>query len=525
MVIAIFFGILISYLVIGFIASRHTKGADEFYVTGRRSGIILVLGGFAGTWISALGTLGYPGMSYSQGIGLVAIWGALPGFLLAAFLIVPQLYRSGSWTLFDFFESRWQDKRLAAVGVCVMFFGMFPYFVAQIMGAATLLSTLTGLSYQTMLYIVCATFFLLTIVGGAWSVTVTDTAMLLVKLSLVAFILPAALAFFGGINKVTVDMYASSPQRFSLTGSLPPLYVLSSCLIWFFGMFAAPHQASRIMIAKDTRTAVAGAILALTLGTVIVWALHFMASGLWVITHDVKPSSSALPYLFAHLPSTAIGALGISALFAAALSSATGMLLTLSMGVGRDVVKRFFKSDLPDKKLLSITRWAVLGFTLAVLATCLAQPEAIVKFAELGGSIFACTFFAPLFFGANWRRVTKNAVFWSMILGGGIDIILWIGWRFMGMPLLFGIQPVLYGITASILTLVIITLKSDPTPAEIKEFERITTRMEVATVAVGANQSNAVIKTRRIDGYDWTCILSIVIGLTLAIGGTVILPP
>ena len=78
MVIAIFFGILISYLVIGFIASRHTKGADEFYVTGRRSGIILVLGGFAGTWISALGTLGYPGMSYSQGIGLVAIWGALP---------------------------------------------------------------------------------------------------------------------------------------------------------------------------------------------------------------------------------------------------------------------------------------------------------------------------------------------------------------------------------------------------------------------------------------------------------------
>src|SRR5271157_516970 len=107
MVIAIFFGILISYLVIGFIASRHTKKADEFYVTGRRSGIILVLGGFAGTWISALGTLGYPGMSYSEGIGLVAIWGALPGFLLAAFLIVPQLYRSGSWTLFDFFESRW----------------------------------------------------------------------------------------------------------------------------------------------------------------------------------------------------------------------------------------------------------------------------------------------------------------------------------------------------------------------------------------------------------------------------------
>jgi Na+/proline symporter len=195
------------------------------------------------------------------------------------------------------------------------------------------------------------------------------------------------------------------------------------------------------------------------------------------------------------------------------------------MGVGRDVVKRFFKSNLPDKQLLNITRWAVLGFTLAVLATCLAQPEAIVKFAELGGSIFACTFFAPLFFGSNWRRVTKNAVFWSMILGGGIDIILWIGWRFMGMPLLFGIQPVLYGITASILTLVVITLRSDPTPGETKEFERITTRMEIAAVAVGANQSNAVIRTMRIDGYDWTCILSIIVGLALAIGGTVILPP
>ncbi len=113
MIAGLFFGTIILYLIIGYYASKRAKGLDDYYIAGRNAGPLFVLGTFAASWLSATGVVGYSGASYANGIGTVVMWGGIPGFMMAVLFIVPKLYRSNSWTMFDFFANRWDDKQIA----------------------------------------------------------------------------------------------------------------------------------------------------------------------------------------------------------------------------------------------------------------------------------------------------------------------------------------------------------------------------------------------------------------------------
>lgn len=518
MIIAIFFVTIAAYLSIGYVASRRSKHLDDYYIAGRQAGPIFVMGTFAATWVSAVGILGYPGASYAGGLGAVVMWGAFPGFVIAALFIAPKLYRSGSWTLFDLFAKRWNDQKLAILAVIFMFFGMFPYLLSQVMGGATILSGLTGINYSTMVIISCIVFCVLTLIGGAWSVTVTDTAMLMVILFVAFVLLPFGVSFEGGWNTIMSGQFAVAPERFQWTGAiLTPGMAISTIFIWMCGMFAAPHQSSRILIAKDEKTAIKGMILAITLGMVAVWSLHIMGHGLWSLTKDVKPADQALIYLFKNIPQTPLGALGISALFAAALSTTTTMLLTLAMGAGKDLYKRL-KPETTDEAVLKITKWAVVGFTVLVFFAAYSQTAALAKYGELGSSIFACVYFPPLIAGLNWRRVTRPAVYASMIVGAIVCIVLWIAWRIMAMPLILGLQPVIYGIVTAFIALITVSLLTTPTAKEIEEYERLqkpAVRPALAQTAATAEKP---------DNFKYFCVYAVVVGLLFIFGGMLIFP-
>lgn len=471
--VVIFFIILVVYVVGAYIASKAAKSVDEYYITGRRAGVILVLGAFAATWISAVGSIGFPGMSYSGGIGAVVAWGAFPGFILCTLFIAPRLYRSKAWTLFDYLGDRFDSLLLRGIGVVILFFGLFPYLISQIMGAGTVLSTLTGFPYRSMIILTVIVFFLITIIGGAWSVTVTDTIMLLIMFASTFLIFPFAISWFGGWDAITFKAFAAHPERFTWTGSvMKPGWVISTIFIWMFGMFFAPHQSTRLLIAKDERTMMKALVLAIVLGMMAMWCLHIMAAGLYEIKPDLKAGSQAIPYLFGKIPYPGIGGLAIAGIFAAALSTATSMLLVLGFGVGRDVVQKLFKPDISEKSLLLITKIAIFGWALATFLLSWNQSEAILKWGNLGASLFACTYAPAMIFGLWWKGTTRIAVISSMLAGFLVDLGLWIPWNYFGMKLPWYTQPVIWGLVAAFVVIIVVSLFTKATPKEIAEYEK-----------------------------------------------------
>ena len=511
MVITIFIGTIIAYLIIGYYASKRAKGLDDYYIAGRNANALFVLGTFAASWLSATGVVGYSGASYVNGIGTVIMWGGIPGFMLAVLCIVPKLYRSNSWTMFDFFAKRWNDEKLAFISVFLMFFGMFPYLLSQVMGSANILAGVTGIDYQTMILIVCVVFAALTLSGGAWSVTVTDTSMMFIIFFAFFFLCPFVIAYEGGWDTIMTGQMMTNPERFKWTGAgLTAAGAISINLIWMCGLIAGPHQGSRILIAKDERTAMSGVILANTFGTLFVWVMHTMAHGLFSFKQGISPNQATVT-MFLSLPYEALGALGISALFAAALSTATTMLLTLAMGVGKDVVKRM-NPDLSDEKMLKITKISVIGFAVLVGLFAYFSASAVAAWGEAGSAVFACAYFPLLIFGLNWKHATRQGAYAGLLGGGGIFLTLWIGWKFFGWQLPFGFQPVMFGLVGALLLMFVVSLITKADPKDVAFYESLQTPPK--------NAFNP-----KTDGsFKFYCALAVIVGICFWIAAFTILP-
>jgi len=512
MIIVIFIVTLIAYLAIGTIASKRAAGLDDYFVAGRNAGQLLVLGTFAASWVSATGIVGYTGASYKNGPGTVIMWGAVPGFMLAVLFIVSKLYRTESWTMFDYFEKRYCDKRLALIAVFAMFFGMFPYLLSQVMGSANILAGITGIDYKIMVLVACVVFTILTLTGGATSVTVTDTTMLIIIIFVSIFCFPFAIKGFGGWDAIMTAQITEAPERFHWTGAaLTPISAISTNLVWMCGMFAGPHQGSRILIAKDERTAMGGVILATTFGVIIIWSLHNMTAGLWTQVKDL-PQDQATVYLFTHMKPAVPGAIGISALFAAALSTATTMLLTLATGVGKDVYKRL-NPDAPNEKMLKITKVAVVAFAVVTFLFAFFSVSAVSQWGEAGSSMFGCAYFAPLIFGLNWKKANRQGAYASMIGGGGLFLILWIGQKFFGMGALpFGLTPVLLGLIVSIVLMLVVSAATKSTPEQDAFWESIQVPKK------GAFHESTNMK------FKLACCFAVAIGVIMIICAFTIIP-
>jgi SSS family solute:Na+ symporter len=120
------------------------------------------------------------------------------------------------------------------------------------------------------------------------------------------------------------------------------------------------------------------------------------------------------------------------AIIAAIWSTGPALLLIISTTLTRDFYK-VFKPDVSDAQQVRFSKIAVVIvaaiFTIFGLnaGSILNQMLGAFQIRSVVGIVLAVALF--------WPRVTKNAAFWSMLLGGIVAAV----WHFSGSP--FGVAP------------------------------------------------------------------------------------
>ena len=164
---------------------------------------------------------------------------------------------------------------------------------------------------------------------------------------------------------------------------------------------------------------------------------------------------------------------------AAALSTADGLLLTISNALSHDFIFRIFRPGTSPIKRVMLSKLMVL--LTAVLAAWVASLRitSILPFVTAAFSLAAATFFPALVIGIFWRRANRAGAVAGMLTGAGV--CLWYmaqhlagprAWLGLGEAALnsrwFGIDPVaagVFGVPAGCLALVLVSLVTAP-PAE-----------------------------------------------------------
>jgi cation/acetate symporter len=181
------------------------------------------------------------------------------------------------------------------------------------------------------------------------------------------------------------------------------------------------------------------------------------------------PEIAGMPYVVSGL--VAAGAL------AAALSTADGLLLTITTALSHDVYYRIVRPDASTQFRLVISKSLLL--VVAVLAATVAaqKPGTILSMVAWAFSIAGSAFFPALVLGIFWQRATRAGALAGMVVGSLLSIYYILRVEFDSIPLLgisgismrawFHVQSTaagLFGVLAGFFTIVVVSLLTRPDP-------------------------------------------------------------
>ncbi|WP_157267614.1 VC_2705 family sodium/solute symporter [Azohydromonas aeria] len=184
------------------------------------------------------------------------------------------------------------------------------------------------------------------------------------------------------------------------------------------------------------------------------------------------PEIAGLPYVIAGM--VAAGGL------AAALSTADGLLLSISNALGHDTYYRVINPGAPTARRVTISKALLLVVALAAAAVAAQKPADILFLVSATFSLAASAFFPALVLGIFWKRATRTAACWGMVLGLGSAVLYMVltqPWlrRLFGieapLELLWGLHPVsagVLGVPVGFITIVLLSFFTRAPSAETR---------------------------------------------------------
>jgi cation/acetate symporter len=176
------------------------------------------------------------------------------------------------------------------------------------------------------------------------------------------------------------------------------------------------------------------------------------------------PEIAGLPYVIAGL--VAAGGL------AAALSTADGLLLTISNALSHDVYYKMVNPEASTTKRLTIARILLVLVAICAAAVAAQRPAGILALVAWAFSIAGAAFFPALVLGIFWKRANKTGAVAGMIVGFALTLFYLVGVQFMGMEKWFNINTVsagIFGIPAGFLVIWIVSLMTKAPSQDVQD--------------------------------------------------------
>jgi cation/acetate symporter len=172
------------------------------------------------------------------------------------------------------------------------------------------------------------------------------------------------------------------------------------------------------------------------------------------------PEIAGLPYVVSGL--VAAGGL------AAALSTADGLLLTISNALSHDLYYKMIDPSASTKFRVTLSKVLLVVVAIAAAAVTSLKPGDILFLVGAAFSLAASAFFPPLVVGVFWKRATKWGAITGMVAGLGVCIYYMMRtypfFTNMGVPkmdLWFGLNPIsagVFGLPVGLITIIIVSL-------------------------------------------------------------------
>ncbi|MBQ8263383.1 MAG: sodium/proline symporter PutP [Oscillospiraceae bacterium] len=468
--IIVFIIYLVFMLGIGvFFFFRNKDGGEKSYFLGGRQ---------MGPWVSALSAgasdmsawvlMGLPASIYALGIGQawIAI-GLAIGYAISWLFEAPRLRRfsivaNDSITIPQYLTNRFLSKSKALQILCAIIFlvAYTIYSASSIKACGTLFSTVIGMDATVAMYIAAIIIIGYTFLGGFSAVCWTDFFQGLLMLGALLIAPIFALALIQGGQ--AVSSVAEMPEGYwNLFGNWKDIV---SGLGWGLGYFGMPHIIIRFMSLKSEKDLKKSAKIGISWTTLIV--IFSVAAGCIgrVFLGDIDDSSVVFITMVRKIFPAVISGILLSAILAAAMSTADSQLLAASSSFASDVYKPIIrKGKSSDKEMMWAGRIVVLVIALiAVLIASNPNSGTIMGLVENAWGVFGAAFGPAIMLSLFWKRFTFGGAVAGIIVGAVVDI----GWlAFLSST---GIYEIIPGFICGLIAAVVVSKLGKAPSAEVE---------------------------------------------------------
>ncbi len=481
MAMLLYFALVIGVGVYFFFKDRKQEGEKEYFLGGRNMGGWVAALSAGASDMSAWVLMGLPGSIYLYGVGKVWIAvGLLIGTVCAWLFVAPRLRRysiraNDSITIPQFLTNRFLSKNrgLQIISALVFVVVYCVYSASSISACGTLFNTVIGMDKQTAMIIATAIILLYVFLGGFNAVCWTDFFQGLLMLGalmlapIIALFAMNAADFIAPAVNVTENYYSllsgGSFDKQSLMDIL-------SGLGWGLGYFGMPHILVRYISIKSEREMRKSQIIGSSWTTLIlIMSCVVGIVGRKFLGDGLEDQSLVFVTMVRKVFPAFIAGILLSAILAAAMSTADSQLLASSSAFASDIYKPVMRKNASDHEML----WAgrIIVVVISVVAFFIANSPncgGIMALVECAWAGFGSAFGPVILLALYWRRLTYSGAVAGVTVGFVVDA-LW--YAFLSTPT--GLYEIIPGFLCGLIAAVVVSLLSKAPGKEVTDlFDR-----------------------------------------------------
>ncbi|MBT8405235.1 MAG: sodium:solute symporter family protein [Gemmatimonadetes bacterium] len=430
-----YLGAFVTYLVvvlgIGVWAYRRTRSVLDFWVYGQSMGPGLATWSLVANFVSSVSVIGFIGVVYTEGYALMGhtILGLMLG-LAALYFVVGYVRPLNVLTFPDLMARVTGIQASRPLAGTILLVSGWLYLVMQLAGASLLVTAITGVPYQQMVWVIAGVFIVYTVLGGLVSVAWTDLLQGVLMVTAVAVALGFMIVDQGGLTSINESLTALDPSRVSPTaGGAYTLLGISASFLAFFGtILTEQDMLIRIAATRDVRTAkihvaAAGVILSVLYTLLVLLGgattVALVGAGIELPVEGGRLiADAAFPALITQYVPTGVGVVIILAVMSAILSTTDTRLHAVGMTVARDLYS-WLRPDATERRLMRVSRASTIVLGLTAAAVAVDPPGTIYDLYAFRAVIITSAFFIPVYAAVFWTAIDGRAVF-GAVAGGGV---------------------------------------------------------------------------------------------------------
>jgi solute:Na+ symporter, SSS family len=448
--------VIVAYLLgmigMGWWGMRRATTKSEYLVAGRRLGGVMYSGTMSAIVLGGASTIGGVRLGYQYGIS--GAWLVLAiglGILLLSAAFARRIVRLKVYTVSDMLDIRYGGSSAAVSGVVMWGYALM-LTVTSLGASSTIFNVLFGFDRWAGILLAGAIVVLYSVLGGMWSISMTDIVQFVVKtLGILLLLLPIALVKAGGFAGMRERLDAGYFDFTAIGGTT----IVTLLVTYTLGLLIGQDIWQRVFTARTPKVATWGGI------TSGLYCLIYAFAGalIGMATKSMFPAIGEKDTAFAtaveQLLPAGVRGLVLAAALAALMSTSSGALIASSTVAANDIWPRLTgrsgsKEDVHANRVFTL----VLGVAAVVLAILI---EGVIAALTVAYNLLVGGLLVAIVGGMVWKRGNRQGALAAMA-SGAVTVV-----TVMFTNGLEANEVIFYGLGVSLVFYVIVSLLTLPT--------------------------------------------------------------